>query len=114
MAELPGGDAAGDVALELPAAGEVGTELAAADGAGVELEVEVRSGPGVTELSGGEGAGDVALGLPAAVEAGAELAAADGAASRATEAATGSDEGVSFHFSASVAPCGSERVAAAT
>jgi hypothetical protein len=72
------------------------------------------TGLGAAELPEGEAAGDVALGLPAAEEVSVGRAAVDGAPSRATVAATGSDEGVRLHFPASAVPWCSKRVAAAT
>jgi hypothetical protein len=77
--------------------------------AGVEAGAEAGA-----ELPDGEADGDVAPGLAAAEEAVVGLTAVDGAASRATVAATGSDEGARLHFAAPAVPCCSERVAAAT
>ena len=72
------------------------------------------TGLGAAEPPEGETADGVTVGLPAAEEVSVGRAAIDGAPSRATVAATGSDEGVRLHFRASAVPRCSKRVAAAT
>jgi len=83
-------------------------------GAGVELGAEAGTELGAVVLTDADADVSVPLELPVVEEPVSGLGAAGGATSRATVAATGSDEGARLHFPASAVPCCPERVAAAT
>ncbi|MGD0247072.1 MAG: hypothetical protein ABSB59_43030 [Streptosporangiaceae bacterium] len=86
-----------------------GAELVGSD-EGADAGVEV----GAVGLVDGEVAGDVAVALPEAGEVGVEVAAGVGAVSRATVAASGTDEGTRPQFAPAAVPVCPARVAAAT
>jgi hypothetical protein len=95
----------------------LGGEVVGGVDVGVELGAEVVGGGlAAVELTDreGDGDGDAALGMPVVEELGVGLVEVGGAASRATVAATGSDEGKRRHRAALVVPCCMERVDAAT